>query len=62
MQKSIYTGGGGREGAIFREHENRTLAPCCVPSIYMIYVYTVSRARACVPLLLHESAYTHTCA
>lgn len=70
MQKSIYTGGRERwrGGAIFREHENRTLAPCAVPSIYMIYVYTavsrarVPRARVCVHAharLLH-GRYTHT--
>lgn len=42
MQKiHIYIHDGG--GAIFREHGNRTLAPCAVPSIYMIYVYAISR-------------------
>lgn len=60
-------GRGGGGGAIFREHENRTLAPCAVPSIYMIYVYTavsrarVPRARVCVHAhaRLH-GRYTHT--
>lgn len=59
-------GRGGGGGAIFREHENRTLAPCAVPSIYMIYVYTavsrarVPRARVCVHAYARlHGRYTH---
>lgn len=61
-------------GAIFREHGNRTLASCAVPSIYMIYtpfriyvcapprnVYTRYVQKCATPVLLPESAYSRTC-